>query len=236
MAASQMRLTDILLPGQDGEDGEGEGIHGGHRHIPKVPGLDGIVGRFDLSSFSTVDTLDLTTINMEPTAHVCRQDFRSFRNGFQDGTYGYLVPYQDSTSSPSGIVVRFDLATFSIVESLDLTNSGANFEYKQFMDGFTNYKYGFLVPEQSYKKFVRFSLSSFDTASVTAADLSSVSGSFVKGLVRVRYGYLVVSDGTVVKIHLESMSHETLTPASGQTLWSGLVDSSGNMWSLATTN
>lgn len=92
-------------------------------------------------------------------------------------------------------------------------------------------------------------------ASVTAADLSSVSGSFVKGLVRVRYGYLVpclnterlatpcpnlhsqediasslpllpglvkfdqvklkllihqvVSDGTVVKIHLESMSHET---------------------------
>ena len=45
----------------------------GHRHIPKVPGLDGIVGRFDLSSFSTVDTLDLTTINMEPTAHVCRQ-------------------------------------------------------------------------------------------------------------------------------------------------------------------
>ena len=27
-----------------------------------------------------------------------------------------------------------------------------------------------------------------------------------------------------------------LTPASGQTLWSGLVDSSGNMWSLATTN
>ncbi|CAK9008215.1 unnamed protein product, partial [Durusdinium trenchii] len=164
-------------------------------------------------------------------------DFRSFRNGFQDGRQtGRSEDSQDSTSSPSGIVVRFDLATFSIVESLDLTNSGANFEYKQFMDGFTNYKYGFLVPEQSYKKFVRFSLSSFDTASVTAADLSSVSGSFVKGLVRVRYGYLVVSDGTVVKIHLESMSHETLTPASGQTLWSGLVDSSGNLWGLAATN
>lgn len=45
MAASQMRPTDILLPGQDGEDGEGEGIHGGPLPYSIVMSHNPIVAR-----------------------------------------------------------------------------------------------------------------------------------------------------------------------------------------------
>lgn len=40
-------------------------------------------------------------------------------------------------------------------------------------------------------------------------DLSSVTANFVKGVARTRHAYIAAADGTVVKLHMETMAHET---------------------------
>eukprot|EP00613_Pedinella_sp_CCMP2098_P075328 CAMPEP_0171909944 /NCGR_PEP_ID=MMETSP0993-20121228/9055_1 /TAXON_ID=483369 /ORGANISM="non described non described, Strain CCMP2098" /LENGTH=82 /DNA_ID=CAMNT_0012543001 /DNA_START=40 /DNA_END=284 /DNA_ORIENTATION=+ len=45
-------------------------------------------------------------------------DLKGFDEGFSSGDYGYLVPHSDNEYS--GKVARFDMATFSNVQVLDL--------------------------------------------------------------------------------------------------------------------
>ncbi|CAL1168623.1 unnamed protein product [Cladocopium goreaui] len=125
--------------------------------------------------------------------------------GFTDGTYGYMAPGtfghlgrfnldlftmdpstyvdltqidSDSSFGSSGKVVRFDLATFSTFEVLDVTDSGMYIDRRKFIDGFTDFEHGFLVPMGTDSRtFVRFSLKDFTIAGVSAVDLSSVSSS-----------------------------------------------------------
>ena len=67
----------------------------------------GKVARFDLSSFSQVQVLDLTATDT---------DLKGFLGGFASGDHGYVVPYDN------GKVARFDLSTFTNVQVLDLIN------------------------------------------------------------------------------------------------------------------
>eukprot|EP00434_Breviolum_minutum_P046008 symbB.v1.2.041390.t1/scaffold8140.1/size7535/1 len=91
---------------------------------------------------------------------------------------------------------------------------------------------------QSGRTLVRFSLRSFNKDSITTKDLSTVSnsaGSFLKGVARVRYGYIFNSDGSVLKIHLQTLDAERLVVTSN-TVYGGLLDSSGHIWALSESN
>eukprot|EP00435_Cladocopium_sp_Y103_P002902 s1116_g1.t1 len=153
-----------------------------------APGTSGHLGRFNLDLFSMDPStyVDLTQID---------SDIGAFHGGFHDGTYGYLVPHfetwwqlgdktnlrefmGDSSLGSSGKVVRFDLATFSTFEVLDVSDNGMYTERRKFIDGFTDFEHGFLVPMGTDSRtFVRFSLKDFTLTGVDAVDLTSVSSS-----------------------------------------------------------
>jgi len=94
----------------------------------------------DLSDFSTVSVLDLTTTDA---------DLKGFWGGFTDGRYGYFVPYYIGTFS--GKVARVDLSDFSTVSVLDLTTTDA--DLKGFRGGFTDGRYGYFVPRYNGSYF-----------------------------------------------------------------------------------
>jgi len=110
--------------------------------VPRYNGTAyfGKVARVDLSDFSTVSVLDLTTIDA---------DLKGFHGGFTDGRYGYFVPYYNDAYF--GKVARIDLSDFSTVSVLDLTTTDA--DLKGFYGGFTDGRYGYFVP---YLNGVRF--------------------------------------------------------------------------------
>jgi len=65
----------------------------------------GKVARFLLSDFSTVSVLDLT-------ATATDSDLKGFRGGFTDGTYGYMVPFQNfQNGAYFGKVARFSVVS-----------------------------------------------------------------------------------------------------------------------------
>ncbi|CAJ1400350.1 unnamed protein product [Effrenium voratum] len=106
----------------------------------------GIIEQIDLMSFYSVTTLDLS---YQDDSYL-----RSFSAGFTDGTYGYLVPYQDSFSSNSGKLVRFDLASFSSSITVDVvdftTNSHPNaFYWYGFAGGYQDGTYGYMATKDS---------------------------------------------------------------------------------------
>ncbi|CAE7489600.1 unnamed protein product, partial [Symbiodinium necroappetens] len=160
-----------------------------------VPGEYGQVARFQLGdSFGDIQVLDITAIQNE---------LRKFRNGFSDGTWGYLVPYQTSSNSASGKVVRFDLATFSTVEVLDVASSNSN--AVAFNDGFHDGTYGYLVPGQN-GIIARFSLGDFTSENVQYLDASAAGTSYVAGFQRGHSGYVASESGNVFKFNLGQFS------------------------------
>ena len=64
-------------------------------------------------------------------------DLKGFHGGFSSGDYGYLVPYENDGAF-SGEVVRFDLATFSAVEVLDVPTVAGDSDLKGFHCGFSS--------------------------------------------------------------------------------------------------
>eukprot|EP00434_Breviolum_minutum_P005185 symbB.v1.2.004571.t1/scaffold253.1/size252469/4 len=196
-----------------------------------VPSSGGQLGRFNLQTFAMDPSTptDLTSVH---------SDLSSFSGGFHDGTYGYLVPDKDGVLSASGRVVRFNLASFSGFEVLDVSNNGAFSARQQFIDGFTDFSYGFLIAGGfgRTKAIVRFSLSDFTLASVEEATVSLISsGSFVRGLRRVRYGYIFNDDGAVIKFHLKTLEQERLE-AVASNVWAAFLDASGTFWMASTAN
>jgi len=118
-------------------------------------------------------------------------DLKGFRGGFTDGTYGYMVPWNNGAYS--GKVARFSLSDFSSVLVLDLTATDS--DLKGFWGGFTDGTYGYMVPHYNgdkSDKVARFSLSDFSSVLVldlTAKD-SDLKG-FVGGFTDGTYGYMV---------------------------------------------
>ena len=93
----------------------------------------------------------------DPSHSRTRRGFKGFFKGFTDGTHGYLVPYNNGAAF--GKVARFDLATFSAVEVLDLTSTDG--DLKGFYGGFTDGTHGYLVPYYNgayFGKVARFEL------------------------------------------------------------------------------
>jgi len=74
--------------------------------VPRYNGASfGKVARFLLSDFSTVSVLDLT-------ATATDSDLKGFRGGFTDGTYGYMVPFQNfQNGAYFGKVARFSVVS-----------------------------------------------------------------------------------------------------------------------------
>ena len=84
-------------------------------------------------SFATSEFLDL-----QATGSMSK----GFQSGFTDGTYGDVVP--QNNSARHGEVARFTLQGFSTMAVLDLTTKDA--ALKGFAGGFTDGAYGSVVP------------------------------------------------------------------------------------------
>merc|ERR1711879_732283 len=111
----------------------------------------GKVVRFDIDTFNSnanVRVLDLTATD---------SDLKGFSGGFQDGTYGFLMPHNPHTvGTRYGLVARFDLATFSVVDAVSLQHhdesmvSVTDFSTMSLWGpGFQYQSYGVLVPDDA---------------------------------------------------------------------------------------
>jgi hypothetical protein len=134
--ALDLEATDSDLEGF--ESGFTDGTYGYMVPFHSNQGFSGKVARFLLSDFTTVEVLDLSLTDTELVG---------FRGGFTDGTYGYMVPNYNPVTGRSGKAARFELSSFSNVETFDL--AAADTELKGFQGGFTDGNYGYMVPYES---------------------------------------------------------------------------------------
>lgn len=125
-----------------------------------------------------------------------------FYRGFTDGTFGYLVPY-GSAGAYTADVVRFRLDDMSTaagsttVLNLQATDPLAG----GFTGGFTDGRYGYLVPLWNLAalpgksgRVQRIDLANFASGGVTALDVATVNpalAGFGGGVTDGRYGYLL---------------------------------------------
>jgi hypothetical protein len=150
----------------------------------------GKVARSDLATFADVKALDLTQTS---------PGLKGFSGGFHDGTFGYLVPFDDGLFSEggdlNGRVARFRLETFDDVQTLDLSKRDK--DLKGFGGGFHDGTYGYLEPffnGAPTGKVARFSLAKFDADSIEELDLTEVDPDlkgFDGGFVYGPYAYLI---------------------------------------------
>ena len=164
-----------------------------------------------------VQVLDLTAVDSE---------LKGFSGGFESGGYGYFVPFRNTRHSDenwgcSGKVARVDLAKFSQVQVLDLTDTDP--DLKGFNGGFASGDYGYFVPYRNglhpnfyFGKVARVDLATFSQVQVldlttTDADLMGFQGGFASG----GYGYFVpycnglepdFYSGKVARVDLKSFS------------------------------
>ena len=195
------------------------GFHGGFTDgrygylIPNSTGTGATHGNFvrvDLQNFTTtgVTCVDLTSVNA---------NCKGYTGGFTDGRYGYLVP-NGNVSVPHGIFVCVDLQNFTNAGVTVLDLGSINASYKGFQGGFTDGRYGYLVPNW-YSFFVRVDLQNFTSSGVTGLNLGSVNAAFKGfsgGFSDGRYGYLVPYYNTswfgiLVRVDLEDFTTTGVT-------------------------
>jgi len=151
-------------------------------------------GTGDHNVLETNSILDLTTLDT---------DLKGFQGGFSMGKYAYLVPYNNG--DPFGKLVRIEVNPDnfpnSSVSVLDLTTYDP--DLKGFYGGFTDGRYGYLVPNYS-SKFVRVNLNDFSTVDImdlfnTDSSLRGFHGWFIYN----NFAYLFSQNNSkVVKINL----------------------------------
>jgi len=109
-----------------------------------TPFSGGKIARFNIAKFDSMEILDLSGAGISP---------HGTYNGFFSGDYVYL-PKQ---------LVRFNRASFSNPEALDLTSSSGDSTLRGFGDGFAAGVFGYLCPREtaSEGRVVRFSLETF---------------------------------------------------------------------------
>eukprot|EP00931_Biecheleriopsis_adriatica_P010465 TRINITY_DN111533_c0_g1_i1.p1 TRINITY_DN111533_c0_g1~~TRINITY_DN111533_c0_g1_i1.p1 ORF type:complete len:785 (+),score=102.48 TRINITY_DN111533_c0_g1_i1:63-2357(+) len=113
-----------------------------------------------VSTTTTTTRLDVSFANspIESLDLEAATGLTSFQGGFHDGTYGYVAG--------GTFVVRFELASFSNVQTLDIRIRAASHHDSIFHDG----TYGYAIQNNPFK-IARFGLADF--AEVTELDLSS---------------------------------------------------------------
>jgi len=116
-----------------------------------------------------------------------------FRDGFSDGTYGYLVAFKNR-GGYHGDVVRFSLQTFSDVQVLDLTAVDASLQ--GLCGAFTDGTYGYVLAYKNQTNYIgkvaRFSLRTFGDVQVFDVDEADAGlTGFRAGFTDGKHGYLV---------------------------------------------
>jgi hypothetical protein len=110
--------------------------------VPNYNGsLSGVVARVDLQNFtpSGVTVLDLPAVE---------SGLEGFIGGFTDGRYAYFVPYQNNAGF-TGKLARVDLLNFTTSGVTSLSLGMMDSGLKGFKGGFTDGRYGYLVPNQN---------------------------------------------------------------------------------------
>ena len=151
----------------------------------------GILTRVDLQNFTTSGVAYLDVASGNASA-------KGFRGGFTDSRYGYLVPHYNGVHN--GILTRVDLQNFTTsgVTYLDVSTAG-NTTAKGFIGGFTDGRYGYLVPHYGGAAhsglLTRIELENFTTTGVTYLDVTTFGNTgaagFQGGFTDGRYAYLV---------------------------------------------
>jgi hypothetical protein len=149
--------TGILGPPVSSRKGFAFGFTAG-RHAFFLPFFNGAIysgeiARVDSTDFTKVETLDLMLLD---------KNYVGYSSGFTSGSHGYLVP-ADSRIGVHGNVntklIRFNLASFADVESLDLNatfNKAPNpttvpyvGELGGYSGGFSTNQWAYLVPNKN---------------------------------------------------------------------------------------
>jgi hypothetical protein len=193
---SGVTYLDVSTAGNTNAKGFIGGFTDGHNGylVPYFNGSshNGILTRVDLQNFTTsgVTYLDVSTAG--------NTNARGFHTGFTDGRHGYLVPFNNPTYN--GILTRVDLQNFTTsgVTYLDVSTAG-NTNAKGFNGGFTDGRYGYLVPffngSSHHGIFTRVDLEDFTTSGVSYLDVSTAGNTSAKGFyggfTDNYYGYLV---------------------------------------------
>jgi len=180
------------------------------RYAYLVPNSNGVQHgnfvRVDLQNFTTsgVSGIDLSAVNVA---------YKGFASGFTDGRYGYLVP--NFNTAQHGILVRVDLQNFTLLGVTSVNVEAVNGAYKGFQGGFTDGRYGYLVPNFNGSAYhgnvVRVDLQNFTTSGVTNIDVAAINAAFKGfqgGFTDGRYAYLVpfyngAYSGNVVRIDVQ---------------------------------
>ena len=184
--------------------------------IPYTTGArQGVLTRVDLQNFSTsgVSYLDVSTSNANA---------KGFIGGFTDGRYGYLVPH--SNGAYHGILTRVDLQNFTISGVSYVNVSTGNANAAGFIGGFTDGRYGYLVPYYNgtarHGIFTRIDLQNFTISGVTYLDVSTAGNinakGFHGGFTDGRYAYLVphyngAYNGILTRVELENFTTSGVT-------------------------
>ena len=151
-----LALTDSSLKGFRG--GFTDGKYG--YYVPYNNGAAfGKFVRVDLTNFAAagIGILNLTDYNA---------NLKGFSGGFTDGSCAYLVPHTLDGTAYHGYFTRINLTDFTSVSYLNLANTDASLV--GFEGGFTDGRYGYLVPNKggSGCKLARVDLYDFTTVSV----------------------------------------------------------------------
>ena len=228
-----LKLINSALSGFQG--GFTDGSYG--YFVPYVSNgvYTGMVARVDLHNFAPggVTTLDLA---------VADSGLKGFQGGFTDGRYAYFVPYANA-GGYFGKLARVDLKNFTTggisVLDLSLVDSGL----KGFDGGFTDGRYGYLVPyfNGAYSgKAARVDLANFTAGSVVTLDLSLLDSrlrGFFGGFTDGQYAYYVpnydgiANRGLVPRVDLKDFAPGgvstidlTLTDNRLRGFWGGFSD------------
>jgi hypothetical protein len=177
---SGVTYLDVSTAGNAGAKGFQGGFTDG-RYAYLVPhnngAFHGNLTRVDLMNYTTtgVTYLDVSTAG--------NTGAKGFVGGFTDGRYAFLVPYNNG-SLYHGIVTRVDLSNYTTsgVSYLDVStgNTGA----RGFWSGFTDGRYGYLVPYYNgaaHGTFTRVDLYNFTSSGVTYMDVTAAGDSSAKG-------------------------------------------------------
>jgi len=173
-----------------------------------------------------VDTLDLRAVD---------EDLAGFWGGFTDGRHAYFVPYNNDDYS--GKVARVPLGNFvtTAIEVLDLTAYDTTL--RGFRGGFTDGRYGYLVPYYNgayHGNFVRFDLDNFTaTGGIKRLNLGNTNTGWVGFELAVhadRYAYLCPNQNntsaTLVRVDLDAFEASALDLSATDT---GLVGYAGGV-------
>ncbi|MBX7244833.1 MAG: hypothetical protein K1X53_05005 [Candidatus Sumerlaeaceae bacterium] len=175
-----------------------------------------------------VSLVDLATVNASA---------KGYAGGFTDGKYGYFVP--NNNGAPHGLMARVDLANFA-TSGVTLVNvSAGDSALKGFVGGFSDGRYGYLVPNNNgaYSgKIARIDLNNFSTTGVTSLDLTQVDSEckgYVGGFGEGQYGYFVpnyngsIHVGKIARVDLNNFTTGGVTILDATSVDVGLTGFAG---------